>query len=294
MCGTSAPIYTGELHNFPNLKSMVFAELDHRFVPEPDEIPWQTLPHLSMVEFQMSNCEVGYDILEAHLLKLLIDKLTLPSLTTLAIRNFHEEVDKWDHTNMEQIFKGNWPHQSFSDFFQRSACSLSVLHLDYISLSDTDLCSLLKLHPSLVELRIREIRRKDFNFAPYPLFEDDTEDRIVFQFQDLITPLLLANLHALDHGLASSSPLVPKLENLHFTADGDLFDDVLFWKMVVSRWVPNSDTSSRGENAATGVSCLRSVKLCVLGRALREDVDLKLRDLKKAGLDFVLLSKDEP
>ncbi|KAF5328292.1 hypothetical protein D9758_018173 [Tetrapyrgos nigripes] len=191
---------------------------------------------------------------------------------------------------MERMFKGNWPHQSFSDFSQRSACSLSALHLDYISLSDTDLCSLLKLQPFLVELRVREIRRKDYNFARYTF-----DDRTVFQFQDLITPLLLTTLHAFDRGLASSSPLVPKLENLHFAADGDLFDDVLFWKMVVSRWVPNSDAGSRRENAsasATGVSCLRSVKLCVLGRALREDVDLKLRHLKKAGLDFALLSNE--
>ncbi|KAF5332395.1 hypothetical protein D9758_017373 [Tetrapyrgos nigripes] len=210
-------------------------------------------------------------------------------------RNFNEGMDRWD-THVERIFKGDWPDQSFSDFFQRSACSLSALHLDYISLPDTDLCSLLELQPSLIELRVREIRRKDYDFAHYPLCEDGTEDEIVFRFHDLITPLLLTTLHAFDHGLASSSPLVPKLENLHFAADGDLFDDELFWKMAVSRWVPDSDTGSRRENAsasATGVSCLRSVKLCVLGRRLREDVDLKLRHLKKVGLDFVLLSRDE-
>ncbi|KAF5331763.1 hypothetical protein D9758_016637 [Tetrapyrgos nigripes] len=63
ICGPS--IYNGELYNFPSLKSMVYAEVDHSFVPEPDEILWQTLPHLSMVEFQMSNYEAGYDILEA-------------------------------------------------------------------------------------------------------------------------------------------------------------------------------------------------------------------------------------
>ncbi|KAF5366003.1 hypothetical protein D9758_006598 [Tetrapyrgos nigripes] len=178
-----------------------------------------------------------------HLLKLLIDKLTLPSLTNLAIRNFYEGVDEWD-TDVERMFKRNWPYRTFADFFQRSSCLLLVLHIDYISLPENDLCSLLKLHPFLVELRIREICRKDYDFAPYPL-EDDT----VFQFRDLITPLLLTTLHAFDHGLASSSPLVPKLENLHFAADGDLFDDVLFWKMVVSRWVP-SDTGSHRENTS--------------------------------------------
>ncbi|KAF5365930.1 hypothetical protein D9758_006589 [Tetrapyrgos nigripes] len=276
-----------ELHNFPNLKSLVYAEVDHEFVPGPEEPPWQTLPHLSMVEFQMSTCEAGHEeISQNHLLKLLIDKLTLPSLTTLAIKNLHKRVDD---DSVERMFKGNWPHQAFADFFQRSACSLSALHLDHISLPDTDLCSLLKLHPCLIELRVREIRRKDYDFAPYPL-----DDGTVFQFQDLITPLLLTTLHAFNHGLTSSSPLVPKLQNLYFAADGDLFDDVLFWKMVVSRWVPNSDTSSCRENAsasATRVTCLRSVKLRVLGRALREDVDLKLRHLKKAGLDFALLSE---
>ncbi|KAF5331767.1 hypothetical protein D9758_016629 [Tetrapyrgos nigripes] len=69
-----------ELHNFPNLKSLVYAEVDHEFVPGPEEPPWQTLPHLSMVEFQMSTCEAGHEeISQNHLLKLLIDKLTLPS-----------------------------------------------------------------------------------------------------------------------------------------------------------------------------------------------------------------------
>ncbi|KAF5337978.1 hypothetical protein D9758_014321 [Tetrapyrgos nigripes] len=232
---TSLIVYHGDyydllvLNKFSNLKSIVFAKLD--VDPEIEELPPQTLPYVTTVDFQLSDfSEVSYG---CNSLKMLVEKLTLPSLTTLMITN---QVYDRDLESPESMFKGVWPPQSFSDFFQRSGCSLTALHLDYISIPDRELIALLRLNPSLVELRVKEICRKDYDFAAIESRRRRRRrrkrgllpDGPFFKFEDIIAPLLLTSLHAYNHGLTSTSPLVPKLERLRFVADGFLFDDELF------------------------------------------------------------------
>ncbi|KAF5364580.1 hypothetical protein D9758_005523 [Tetrapyrgos nigripes] len=107
-------------------------------------------------------------------------------------------------------------------FFERSQRSLRKLRLDWISLSDKDVISLLRLNPTLEELCIREIRRKAYAFAEWVT----PRTPAAFEFQDIITPSLLNALHVYNHvGSAFSPPLVSRLEKLDFAADGELFDD---------------------------------------------------------------------
>ncbi|KAF5364607.1 hypothetical protein D9758_005516 [Tetrapyrgos nigripes] len=260
-----------ELEMFPNLQSMVYTELDHTLIPA--EVSPQTLAHLNTVEFQLSD-NSGYQCSHEHsLLKALMEQLTFPSLTNLTIKDVHCKGDDESY-----FFMGVWPRQTSADFLGRSGCSLQSLHLHQISLADEDLIALLMLNTSLVELQIKEICRAEYNFARCP-----TANGTIFEFKDIITPKLLTALHAYDNGLALSSPLVPKLESLHFVADGDLFDDELFWKMVMSRWLPEKEYALN-----IGVSSLRSVRICVLGRALKEDVEQRLRHLEMGGLKVSL------
>ncbi|KAF5331768.1 hypothetical protein D9758_016628 [Tetrapyrgos nigripes] len=178
------------LEGFSNLESVICAKVDHSLLPDNEEIRHQTLPHVHTVEIELGDFEAEQRSHTHNFLKLLIDNITLPSLTTLTIANMSSLPEL-------KMFKGAWPHQSFSDLFQRSGpgCSLLALHLDDISLPDKDLVALLGLSPYLTELRVKELRRVEYNFTGYP-----------FQFQDVISPLFLTSLHAYDHG---SSPLVP-------------------------------------------------------------------------------------
>ncbi|KAF5365936.1 hypothetical protein D9758_006586 [Tetrapyrgos nigripes] len=259
-CGFEFNVYEKLGNRFPNLKTMVYADVDHSNIPEPDEIPLRTLPYLTTLEFRLSDDnQISH---ERNLLEMIITNLTLPSLSTLTIIN-KVEVVSW-------IYKGIWPHQTFSDLFQCSGCSLTALHLEFVPLSDKDLIAFLRLNPLLVELRLKEIYRKGYDFSR-------VEPR--FQFPDIITPRFLTALHSYNHGLALSSPLVPKLESLDFTVDRDLFDDELFWKMVVSRWIPETEYT-----LTIGVNCLRSVSIFVLGGKLQKDVEERLRHLEQAGL----------
>ncbi|KAF5334036.1 hypothetical protein D9758_017410 [Tetrapyrgos nigripes] len=243
-CGFEFNVYEKLGNRFPNLKTMVYADVDHSNIPEPDEIPFRTLPYLTTLEFRLSDDnQISH---ERNLLEMIITNLTLPSLSTLTIIN-KVEVVSW-------IYKGIWPHQTSPPRIrpalrQRPHCFPQAL---------------------LVELRLKEIYRKGYDFS-------QVEPR--FQFPDIVTPRFLTALHLYNHGLALSSPLVPKLESPDFTVDRDLFDDELFWKMVASRWIPETEYT-----LTIGVNCLRSVSIFVLGGNLQKDVEERLRHLVQAGL----------
>ncbi|KAF5369046.1 hypothetical protein D9758_003098 [Tetrapyrgos nigripes] len=264
-----------ELEKFPNLQSMVYSDLDHSYLP--DTVAPQILPCLSTLEFRMGDLYYDQRSHTHNLLTVLLDNLTLPSLATLAITNHVQDVEF-------EIFKGVWPHEAIHNFMERSACLLLTLRLDQISLSDRDLIGLLRLTPSLVEFRVKEIYREDYNFTRCP-----APDGTIFKYEDTLTSLFLSALHAYayNHGIASP-PLVPKLKRLELVADGNLFDDDLFSRMVVSRWIPDKVYAQ-----SVGVTCLQSVKICVLGRTLQEEAKERLRLLKRAGLEFVDFSEEE-
>ncbi|KAF5371597.1 hypothetical protein D9758_003357 [Tetrapyrgos nigripes] len=191
----------------------------------------------------------------------------LPSVTTTSIL-----------TIILLAFKGTWPRQIFSRFFERSGCQLQTLHLIRLSVSDQDVIALLRHTPSLVELHIEEIKR-NVHSRNLRYFNGT-----VFRFKDTVTPSFLTALHAYDHGM--SSPLVPKLERLDLLVDGDLFDDGMFLEMVVSRWIPDKNYT-----LSVGVSSMKSVKIGVLDRTLKEDVKEQLLYLEKVGLKVIVYGR---
>ncbi|KAK7433645.1 hypothetical protein VKT23_020651 [Stygiomarasmius scandens] len=107
-----------------------------------------------------------------------------------------------------------------------------------------------------------------------------------FEVHRTISPLFLRALHAFNYTSVwtSSSPLVPKLTSLHFTANGFSFNDILFIDLVVSRWIPEANHA-----AIVGVACLRSVKLGVLGREFNHAQRKRLECLKSVGLKIEIL-----
>ncbi|KAF5373023.1 hypothetical protein D9758_001541 [Tetrapyrgos nigripes] len=235
------------LNRFPNLRSLVY-DLKHHWAVPFSVTPLQqsNFLHLTELEFRL-------------MFAALIDGSTLPALTRLTITNNGLSYNL-------RFFRAPWPSEKISRFFERSRCSLKILHLDYIPLSDGDLLSLLKVNPALEELRVKEVNREEY--TDY------------FRLQDTITPSLLM---ALCVSSALSPPLVPGLEKL---ADGNLFDDDLTLEMVVSRsWM-----SKKGKGIALASESQKALKsvtsICVLGRALRTGVKSRLKRLRKKGLRF--------
>jgi len=254
------------LEAFPNLQSVIYQGFDSETAP--GDVASQT-SNLSKLEFWLDGDHTESPDSDDHnQLRVMFEKLTLPSLNSFTLMST-------DWISPLGLFKAIWPREAVSQFFERSKCSLSILCLDHIPLSDKDAILLLRLVPSLQELRIKEIHRKSYNFKLWS-----------FKYPDLITPSFLTALHAYDstHEQGTiSSPLVPNLQRLEFLADGDLFDDQLFLEMVVSRWMPDKEYAS-----VIGVSSLQSVKIGVEGRELKEDVKQRLLYLGRAGLKVMI------
>ncbi|KAK7455194.1 hypothetical protein VKT23_011067 [Stygiomarasmius scandens] len=257
LCNTEDNLIFTALAMFPELQSVIIQDLDS------DWLSGVSSRHVS----RLSELVIGMPWVPPaspvkNVLGILMKGLTLPSLKVLSISH-------------EKSSPSIWPREEIISLFERSKCSLTTLHLDHISVPHSDIITFLQLNPALTELRLKEIRRKLFDFRTYKMGDGN-----VFRFADVISPALLTALHAYKCGMDSlSSPLVPKLERLEFVADGDLFDDRLFLDMVVSRWIPEKDYA-----LAIGVTSLWSVKITVLGRAIQEEVKSELEHLRKAGL----------
>ncbi|KAF5364561.1 hypothetical protein D9758_005500 [Tetrapyrgos nigripes] len=201
----ACPSVYRELEKFTHVQSVVYSLMD------PCSFTTNAMPfvrsHLLTLELRLVDglvCpDVGGRHPDAGVFGVLVDKLILPSLEKLTITNPYR-------TRPCTFFKGPWPSDTFTRFFQRSGCSLTVLRLNRISLSHEDVITLLKLNPALVELSIQEIHRNSYNFSGYTVPGSDSDSDFVFK--DIITPSLLTALHAYNHGMSPfSPPLVPSL-----------------------------------------------------------------------------------
>ncbi|KAF5318901.1 hypothetical protein D9758_018655 [Tetrapyrgos nigripes] len=98
-------------------------------------------------------------------------------------------------------------------------------------------------------------------------------DRVLV-FKGIITPSFLTALYVHNYVFTSW-----KLKVLGFTADGDLFDHQLFLEMVKSRrQIPKEYFAF--DPLVVSVLPLPFVKILVLGRTIREDVEQGLRVLE--------------
>ncbi|KAF9075607.1 hypothetical protein BDP27DRAFT_1257377 [Rhodocollybia butyracea] len=175
-----------------------------------------------------------------------------------------------------------WPQDKVTSFLLRSGCSLTTLEIENIIISNDDLVALLVNTP--------ELRRFNFYEGPMTETKEEEEGGTLASEPEHITMSFIARLHAYGdiedggpHGFAN--PLIPKLEHLSLRALADWFNvDQLFIDVICSRWSPEP-----GVVAMTGIECLKSVKLQVLGRDLNEEVYRPLIQLRKAGLQLELI-----
>ncbi|KAF9019409.1 hypothetical protein BDP27DRAFT_1355025 [Rhodocollybia butyracea] len=202
---------------------------------------------------------------------LLMDAACFPALQEMSI-------------NYQGLYKDTlWPQDKVTSFLLRSGCSLTTLEIENADISNDNLVAFLVNTPQL----------RRFNF-----YEKHTERRKIekgFKVHVLDHMSFIARLHAYGdiegHGdpHAFTNPLVPKLEHLSLCVLADWFNsDQLFIDVVCSRWSPEPSVV-----AMTGIECLKSVKLKVLGRTLKEEVYRPLIQLRKAGLQVDLICDTE-
>ncbi|KAF9071718.1 hypothetical protein BDP27DRAFT_1321792 [Rhodocollybia butyracea] len=175
-----------------------------------------------------------------------------------------------------------WPQDKVASFLLRSGCSLTILEIENIISSNDDLVTLLVNTP--------ELRRFNFYEDPRRRRKTETHSEAPSSERQPLTMSFIARLHAyrdIEHGdsHAFANPLVPKLEHLSLRVLADWFNvDQLFVDVVCSRWSPEPNVV-----AMTGIECLKSVKLKVLGRKLNKEVYTPLIQLRKAGLQVELV-----
>ncbi|KAF9077391.1 hypothetical protein BDP27DRAFT_1413804 [Rhodocollybia butyracea] len=214
-------------------------------------------------QFSETICSLSVSFMEIHYipetLSVLMDAACFPALQEMSI-------------NYEELYSETlWPQAKVISFLLRSGCSLTTLEIGNVIISNEDLAALLGNTP--------ELRRFNFHEGP----------KGPASHHQLITMSFIARLHAyrdiedIDyHGFAN--PLVPKLEHLSLRVLADWFNvDQVFIDVICSRWSPELSVV-----AMTGIDCLKSVKLTVMGRELNEEVYKPLILLRKAGLQVEL------
>ncbi|KAF9264548.1 hypothetical protein L218DRAFT_900365 [Marasmius fiardii PR-910] len=156
---------------------------------------------------------------------------TLRRLSILDIRGLFDEQDEdWS----------TWDEVPIRAFLQRSQCSITQLHLQWLPIEDYQAISLLELIPTLSRLHIEEYRN------------NPSENKIV-------SPVFLRRL-LVDHGSPRHS-FVPQLTDLTLHVHHTGLDPDFLLKVVTSRWLPDHDYSIE-----VGVSCLKSFALTVMGK----------------------------
>ncbi|KAF5363172.1 hypothetical protein D9758_008399 [Tetrapyrgos nigripes] len=187
-----------------------------------------------------------------HLPPLFISGLSIPSLKSVTIQKAPRAQRS-----------GEPPVDALSQFFSRSRCILTALSLRSMIISDTDTISLLRPLIHLTHLTVHEIC--------------NPPAETVQTHPPLITTRFLDRLHTYKSShsaddLIVSTVLVPRLQHLELKAPRSSFDDSAFVEMVMSRWLPVEDYAGSPSTSVSGVECLKSVDVHVVGG--RVDVEI--------------------
>ncbi|KAE9405561.1 hypothetical protein BT96DRAFT_988343 [Gymnopus androsaceus JB14] len=149
------------------------------------------------------------------------------------------------------------PSGAICDFLHRSKCTLTVLELKGLSMTDEEVISLLTSVPSVKELTVKD-----------PSQWKKRVNRSLPVSTHLCQSLIFAN---------GDSCLVPNLCSLTLKARTDIDPKVLI-STIESRWLPGANDASKA-----GVSCLRSVEL-FFTRPFNKVDHLPLESLEEAGM----------
>ncbi|KAE9405372.1 hypothetical protein BT96DRAFT_336843 [Gymnopus androsaceus JB14] len=200
----------------------------------------------------------------ADIIEAILSSFTFPSLSSL------ELVDNSDNGTLVY-----WSKDELQNLLSRSQCTLSLLSLCGLSLSDRDAVTLLQQLPSLQELSIHDIVQTDeTSLAAFP-----------------VTTPFIQSLHGVRPSDLHSSlqPLVPHLKNLSLAVkNGDELDAAAFVETISSRWLPNPENA-----ASVGISCLRSVELVIHNRTENLDGFSPLNHLERAGMRVFVAKCEE-
>lgn len=195
----------------------------------------------------------------------LFQSLTLPSLSSITVASASK-------TRYGLVY---WPCDSFSSLITRSSCTVTILRVEHVVISEMQLKALFQALPSLVALTMHEPERHmlDLNWERFdnsihpPLITDNL--------------LRLMHIHPSSTGPASSPLLLPCLQMLDFSVRGRHFTDQIFADMV----------KSRTGRAGPGLASLKSVSLDVMDRCISCDIIDSLSDLEEHGL--IVKTRDE-
>ncbi|EEB93631.1 hypothetical protein MPER_07681 [Moniliophthora perniciosa FA553] len=155
-----------------------------------------------------------------------------------------------------EIWK-DWDETPIRDFFDRSGCTLTLLSLRGVLISDEQLIQLLRLMPALSSLRLQEF------FGDQDVITNRTVTRRFLQ------KLTVDN---------TSSPLLPKLTEIFLVLHEDGLADTVLPHAVISRWVPDSSQLE--------LACIKSVAVVFANESEEtiEGLTLRLRSLKERGV----------
>ncbi|KAF5382847.1 hypothetical protein D9757_007290 [Collybiopsis confluens] len=154
---------------------------------------------------------------ESESVKQFVNILTFPALDKLAF-TYDDDEDKW--LTHDVIY---WPPTTMNAFIERSACNLTVLIIQTVSISDTDLLSFLYATPLLQVLHVHEPNPGNL----------DKDSKAILSFP--ITAVFLQNMTAY-MAIFTRQKLLPMLEELSLTIHHRKFYQDDFVCMVTSRY----------------------------------------------------------
>ncbi|KAJ8083109.1 hypothetical protein PM082_008978 [Marasmius tenuissimus] len=192
--------------------------------------------NIECLTIDMSRTRGFYDLLHDFFLPLI-----LPSLTSLEIA-----CKTPNGIRSGPRFRGSWPSEIIRQCFQRSRCSLTVLVLKGMPLTESDVISVLLLVPSLQRFTLTEFGSNILCDAPP-------------KAPQLITKWLLMRLRGLPTN--NQCTICPHLIYLELRAQSHFDADTEFVALLQSRQVANG-----------GVERLRTVVLKVSGRKLSPEL----------------------
>ncbi|KAI3607858.1 delta-12 fatty acid desaturase protein [Moniliophthora roreri] len=173
--------------------------------------------------------------------------LTLQRLSSLDISRVfgYDEEKAWN----------NWDEQHILGFLNRSGCTLTLLSLRGVPISDEQLIQLLRLTPALSSLRIVE-----------SYWSDHTNWTITQRFLQKLT---------IDD---KSPPFLPKLTDISLVLCEDGLAATVLPNALISRWIP--------DDSQFKVACIKSVDVVFINES-EETIEVltsKLRFLREEGV----------
>ncbi|KAJ3859156.1 hypothetical protein EV359DRAFT_68407 [Lentinula novae-zelandiae] len=218
----------------PNLLVLHIELKPNESDPIPDDVQTSITHHgLSRLALSFFQTTPDEDDDDDDILVRILAQLNLPNLNS----NFWYPLTDW---SVEAL-------ATFTSFMERCGGHLTVLNLMDLSMDLSNLLSILRKVPSLLELTLSDC----------PLSKTSVGGRSRSFLPPIVSSAFLRSLHAFRRfdGLSPASPLLPKLQKLRLQVDNE-FDEEVFVDTISSRWIPSDDYAQE-----VGITSLQKVEL---------------------------------